>query len=434
VTEQTAMSYRPRRVPCTSAPLLCFRGIVLIVALQALHRATRIGVAPIFEARMSLAASNMGNATSGGLTRPIFNSQSTRVVASKSNAIIAGLIRPNTISLGIIEYVEAIGSLFDKYIVIVTGHHRILGEWTKRNPNVHVVTDPPGLPRMRMAKMAQLRNRLLKSGWELSQRKSFRADFIIMIDFDIEAIDLDGFGRVKELVRSGFVGAAGNGGWRDGCYYDIFAWRGVGRDCPQWDPRAGVMYAKDGAYTKSFHRVIPTRAPPFSVDSAWSGAAIYNATAVFGSEGFAGDVGRSVSASNSLCPGQYKVGTTSYGPSAAIGYEGRLPCTYGSGGVEDAELIPFSVCLNARAKKWGLKPLHVDPSWLVDYGTARNPCESSRHREVVSPVKVHAPFSDEGHAQDAKWIHGHVDCRVSPDMISSSLVWGSGCTPDHGKN
>jgi len=341
--------------------------------------------------------------------------------AKGKSAMIVGLAHNLAGTLrNTIEYIEGVGEMFDSYAVTILENDsgddtkQLLMDWAKSNGNVNLdmgIYHVGGRPNIHS--MGHLRNRLLELAWENDHRKRSKgdkgADVVIAVDLDIEAIDLKGLDRAVGMVlNDGYVGATANGAWSNGKYYDIFALRNC---VTKWDARKGVMYLQDMAYTKSFQRVYPSDVPPVPVDSAFSGGAVYLAAAVFGNSSqeylrFGG----SQEASESI---RDTAGIEQYSPSFKIGMDGSFPCSYGAGGHEDCEHIPFSVCLNGRAKARGLKSIHMLPSWGVRYG---------RHtgKEIMTssaPWEVTAPSSDANHEEDVEWQHGAVQCPIKNDGI-----------------
>ena len=134
--------------------------------------------------------------------------------------------------------------------------------------------------------MSALRNRGLELAYLLSYSSTLRhdwsADLVVVIDLDVAAVDAKGFVQAAEQILSGrsMAGATPNGVQQDGRYYDLYAFRSCNL---HYNPKAGpIMKRVDDSHWPRLMPLYTADLPPFPVDSAFSGAAIYRADIVFG--------------------------------------------------------------------------------------------------------------------------------------------------------
>jgi len=282
--------------------------------------------------------------------------------------------------------IEALGGVFKDYVVVIVENdskdetRSILLNWMNRN--ARVVVDSANFGKRKKASiawLAHLRNRALEIVYNKvyggASDQPWKTDFVVVLDLDLVAIDLQGFKKAASAVLGNslahpMVGATANGVHRDGRYYDTYAYR----SCRwRWNASNGIMYAKVlPSQWDDLMPLYPSDLPPFPVSSAFSGVAIYNARDVFGpipTEGFPSWRGYE----SAIAAGKSKnsrVGTV-FEDLEEIGKEDLLPCAYGDGGVRECEHISFHACLNARAAARLKTSLHLFPNFGVQYSFGR---------------------------------------------------------------
>jgi hypothetical protein len=353
--------------------------------------------------------------------------------AKEKSALIIGLAKniagflPNTKA-----YIEAIGAMFKKYAVVILENDstddtkEFLLSWSKENRNVNVdLSNYHQLDGSRTQVLAYLRNRLLELAWDMNRLKlNQAADIIVTVDLDIESIDLTGLNKaIGMVVNDGYVGITANGAWSDGKYWDIFALR----NCEfAWDAHRGVLTNYDWNNTglDQQMKIYPSNVPPVPVDSAFAGAAVYDAKAVFGRpSGAALTFGSSKESAASILETS---DISQYGSSERIGAQTELPCSYGDGNKSDCEHIPFSVCLSGRAKAMNMKQIHMLPSWGILYGVRP---DGPKVFTASSPLEVTIPSSAAAASEQdrERWVQGPI-CLKELNMISAGSRGDTGTT------